>query len=1058
MKGVSLHHHSTFSYGDGYGSPESHVARAVELEMSAIAATEHGNVSSHVQYERACNEAGIKFIPGLEAYTAPPNMRQAKNQRKWHLTILAMNDVGYKNLMRLVTMSWDEGFYRWPTVMGNWLRELNEGLIVLSGCADSKLACDLLGGKGRELGSIIDARRTVEMFRDIFGDRYYLEVQRFPQLERTCELNPVYESLSRQYGIPLVATADVHYPYPADNEMQKILHAASRNTGTVARAEASWEYDILLTHPESDADWVRDLRGTGLSKHAANTAVATTSTIADRCSVELPKAERLKFPVELFEAETSDELIWAWLRRGWEYRARTNAKMRGRRQSQYVDRLKYEMDIVSQKGFVDYFLMLSEIVTWCKDNGIPVGPARGSAAASLACYLLRITEIDPLPFPSMLFERFIDLNRTDLPDVDLDFDDERRHELVAHVVEMYGEDHVGNIGTFTKYRGKNSLDDVARVYTIPKWEVEKVKDLLITRSGGDSRGDATLEDTVSYFPIAAEVFKQYPDLWQATRLEGNYKGMSVHAAGLVISNDPLTDNVAYYTREDKRNKVTRRVLSVDKYDAEYLNLLKADFLGLTTMGMIRHALAMIDMSLEDMYVVANPTINEEPAVIDSFRRGDVVGIFQYGGGATSIVNNDVRPDTFLELCDINALSRPGPLHSGSTSDYINIKHGRQEPNHLHPLVDDITKHTKYCMIYQEQILKTVREVGGFDWTHAQEIRKIISLKHGEAAFNMKLEMFLDGAKTLHGIDAETAQKIWVRLATAGTYAFNAAHCVSYSMLAWWTMWLKVHHPQAFYAACLRKYKSQQYVLMRDAMRHDIELRPPEVNESDTQWDITPDKGAILAGYQQVPGVGESKAEAIINDRLLNGEFESWGELLRVPGIGAKKLRDIVEMTESDDPFGIHRVDRVLGLARRMIRRGVYGPLPTPTHDGASIPTGDETVPVVYLGIPYFRNPQDVVEDERARTGEDYADILARMRRPDLIKKMAVRCFDDSDVTVYLRYNRFTFPKFEAGLWSINLDHDVMLVSGVRRGGFGTSIHVKRMWVFDGNDFIENKVE
>lgn len=1044
MKGVSLHHHSTFSYQDGLGTPDRHMARAAELGMSAMALTEHGNVSSHVQLEKAGTKYGVKSIFGLEAYTGPSNMREIKSTRKWHLTILAMNQEGYRNLMRLVTRSWGTGFYQWPTILWDDLVEFNEGLIVLSGCADSKLACDLLGGKGREKGSQRDARHTMAAFHELLGDRFYLECQQFPELDRTHAINEWYEQESKRTGIPLVATADVHYPMPDDNKMQSILHTAGRGGVSVAVTEAEWEYNIRLTHPVSDKVWLRNLRGTGMSKIAASQALSITAEIADRCNVVLPKADNLRFPMP--DGVTTKELIWKWLREGWKYRIKQNVKLR-QNKAVYVARLKYEMDLIELKGFFDYFLMLSEATRWCKDRGIAVGPARGSAAASLACYLLRITEIDPVPIPTMLFERFIDLNRTDLPDIDLDFDDERRHELVQHMSNVYGSDHVGNIGTFTKYKGKNSLEDVARAYNIPKYVIEPVKALVVERSGGDSRGDATLEDTVSMFPAAKAIFEEHPELEYAYRLEGNYKGMSVHASGLVVSNDPLTDNVAYYTKIDNRSGDTRQVLSVDKYDAEYLGLMKADFLGLSNMGMIGRALDIIGMKLDEMYVVANPTIHEDQNVIDAFRRNDVNGIFQFGGEATRIVNGDVKPDNFSELCDINALSRPGPLHSGSTADYINIKWGRMEPIHMHPVCDEITKHTKYCIIYQEQILKLVREVGGFDWVHAQEIRKIISQKHGEAAFNMKEEMFIDGAERLHQMDRESAQQIWRRLATAGTYAFNAAHCVSYSMLGYWTMWLKINHPEAFYAASLAKAgddKVKRYGLLRDATKNGMTFVAPDPNTSGETWNVK--DGKVVAGLRQVPGIGPQAVGVILKDRKDNGDFKGWGDLQRIRGIGPKTVTKMEEFATSDDPFGIHRVDKVLNRVREAIKSGEIGVLPEPTHKGIDIPTDATNLRVTYLGIPNFRNPQDVVEDERARTGKDYAEIIATMDRPDLVKKMAMQCYDDSDKTVYLRFSRYKFPKFEKGLWSIDLDHDVVLIRGTKRGGFGTSIHVDALWV------------
>jgi len=1055
MRYVSLHHHSTYSYMDGFGPVKDHVARAAELEMNALALTEHGNVSSHVQLEKESQKAGIKPIFGLEAYCAPENMREVNNRRKWHLTLLAETPEGYRNLMRIVTKSWADGFYQWPTVHGKWLQEHAEGIIALSGCADSHLSCTLLGGKGREKGDEREALAVMKAYKRIFGDRYYVETQMFPELERTRSLNPWFAQAAKKLNIPLVATADCHYPLPDDNKMQTILHTAGRGLGTVDTAESQWEYNIRLCPPSSDKVVMDRLTATGLSRLQANQALASTEEIAARCNVELPKMEMLKFPLPR-GVKDNVELIWQWLRDGWRYRWKTNANMRANRKK-YNERVKYEMELILDKGFVDYFLMLSDAVRWCKDRELPVGPARGSAAASLVCYLLRITEIDPIPFPNMLFERFIDINRTDLPDVDLDFDDDRRHELVEHIADLYGEDRVANIGTYTKYRGKNSLDDVARAHAIPPWEIQPVKDLMIERSGGDSRLDSSIEDTVDMFPVAREVFDKHPELEYALRLEGNYKSMSVHAAGLVIANNPITENVAMYERKDKHGN-SRRVVSVDKYDAEYLNMMKADFLGLTTMGMISRAIREIGMPLDDLYHLPF----DDPEVLDAFRNNDVAGIFQFGGGATKIVNGDVKPDNFLELCDINALSRPGPLHSGSTSDYIDIKHGRKKPDHLHPLIDEITHHTYNTIIYQEQILRIIKEMGGLPWTHVQEIRRIISLKRGVGAFQQRFEDFVAGAKK-YGVDRKLADTIWKRLVTAGQYAFNQSHCVSYSALAYWQMWLKVHHPQAFYAACLSKFDKQQYILMRDAMKHGLEIVPPDLNTAGVTWSADGDK--IRAGFSQIPGVGVKMAETIIADREERGPFSNWNELIRVKGIGDKTAPKYAHWAASDDPFQIHRVDLVLERVRKAITsgrlmdqdmKGRMIPLPTPNYRGAEIPTDQGDVAVTYIGIPQKRNPQDVIEDERARTGKSMAEVTAAMKDPHLSKKMTVECFDDTDVLVYVRFSRYDFPRFEQALWNMNMNHDVLIVKGMKRKGFGTGIHVKAAWCIDPDELLEDE--
>lgn len=295
MKYVSLHSHSTFSYMDGYGLPSQHVERVAELGMTALALTEHGNVSSHVKLEQAAHEHGIKPIFGLEAYTAMPDMREKQNQRKWHMTMLAMDLHGYQNLMKMVTRSWADDFYRWPTVTIPNLKDNNEGLICTSGCADGHLASQLLGGKGLE-PDYDAAVKVLKAYKRLLGDRFYLEVQRFPGLERSCILNQQYAIWSKEFGIPLLATSDVHYPRPEQNEMQKILHAAGRNTGTVAAAEAEWEYSILLTYPESDKEIRDDLIGTGLTKREAEAAIANTAEVASRCNVELPKMDRIRYP------------------------------------------------------------------------------------------------------------------------------------------------------------------------------------------------------------------------------------------------------------------------------------------------------------------------------------------------------------------------------------------------------------------------------------------------------------------------------------------------------------------------------------------------------------------------------------------------------------------------------------------------------------------------------------------------------------------------------------------------------------------------------------------
>jgi DNA polymerase III subunit alpha len=751
----------------------------------------------------------------------------------------------------------------------------------------------------------------------------------------------------------------------------------------------------------------------------------------------------------------AEDLLWEWVRFGWRYRrigARTRAE-----QDWYVERIKYEMGLMLEKELADFMLFTSDAIRWAKDNGIPIGPGRGSTAASVVAYLLRITEIDPYRYQGMLFERFLDVSRADPPDIDVDCSDERRDDVRAYLASKYGEECVGQIGNFVRYRAKNSLVDIARVYSIPIGAKETVANLIIERSGGDSRFDSSLEDTVNMFPAAAEIFERFPDLWKATQLEGNMRGMSVHAAGIIVANSPLTDICAVYERDG------RRVLSIDKYDVEYIDALKLDFLGLSTMGMIARCLAMTGLTLEDLYAIPDT----DASAIRIFRDGDVTGVFQFEGRATRLVNRDVHPDHFIHIADINALSRPGPLFSGTTAEYVDVRHGRRKAEHLHEMVDEVTKDTYGQIIYQEQILRILKDMGGFDWFSVGQIRRIISKKLGEAAFQMNQDQFTQGALDLHGVPHETAMKIWKRLVTSGTYSFNIAHAISYSMIAFWTAWLKSHYPLEFYAASLAKAAGddeQSYKLMQDARRHDIVISPPRLRISRATWvahhDLADGQRELVAGWQQIPGIGEITASRI---EEYCGEFYypgSWQSLEAIKGIGPKTVDKMEMFATAHDPFGLdrtaHRMER--GLAFIAATPGV----PNPTHDGtelAAIQIRQEYGAnakknygkgprVIYAGIVKTVNYQDIIENRRSRTGEEVEDIRASLHRPDLLEYCSIRCYDTTEEEVYIRVNRYTFPRLKRLIAKIAVGTDILVCVGNRIAGFGTPVMADKLFVID----------
>lgn len=1040
---VSLHHHSTFSYLDGYALPEAHVRRVGELNMSALALTEHGNVASHVKLQKAALKAGIKPIFGIEAYTGYTDEAR-RTQMKNHLTILARDLGGYRNILRLVSLAYSKGFYYEATVDDEMLAAHREGLVVLSGCQGSELFTSLVGGKhiDPDAASYRRARAVAKRHRALFGEHYFIEVQAFPELESTRRANPLLARLASELRVPLVATMDVHYTAISERQMQKLLHTVRGGAKrTIEEQDRKWGYEAALAPPASDLAIYRRLRATGLSHRDAMSAIDNTALIAQDCNVELPRLPPIKYPngsIKLFER---------WLEDGWHYRGFHNMPPSFRRKAKR--QLEKERKVIEGKDFVDYFMVVSDAVRWAKDEGIAVGPARGSAAASLVCYLLRITEVNPLEFPNLVFERFIDVTRQDLPDIDLDFDSERRSEVRAYLVDKYGAECVNNIGTFYTYKAKMALDDVARASSIPKYVADNIKGMLIERSSGDLRASATIEDTANYFPEARKTFEEYPDLKKAIPLEGNVKGFGVHAAGLVISNGPITEVASVIARRRDDGSLFD-VVEMDKYDAEEQGLLKLDFLGLSTVTMLAEACRHVGMEFRELYDLSR----DDEAVIDAFRQNDVSGIFQFEGRATRSICGALRPDSFDEICDTTALSRPGPLHNGAAGEYVDIKRGLKDPESIHPMLDAITEHTKYQVIYQEQILRIVREIGGFSWTHAAYIRKIISRKIGDAEFNRQWATFLSGAKK-NGMDEDTAKEIWGLCITAGSYAFNFAHTAAYGLLSYWSMWFKVHYPSAFYAAFLSKMPNRKPVgqitskvridshtnIMRDAERHGVEFLPPSVKRSGKEWTIA-GKKKIRGGFMSIPGIAEKKADQLVRARDANA-YTGWDHFLAERGVGIKSVEAWRLFAHSEDPYGIGSLSRMLTAMKGELKS--YG-LPLPNHTADTIPYEkgrDEEV--IWLGIVLFRNLRDLYEQNRARTGEELD--ASTVRDPHLNEWVIMQATDDTGEILTVRVDRWKYPSMKRAIWGLKTADDAILVHGVKPGWQNSkTINVHKMWV------------
>jgi DNA polymerase-3 subunit alpha len=578
--------------------------------------------------------------------------------------------------------------------------------------------------------------------------------------------------------------------------------------------------------------------------------------------------------------------------------------------------------------------------------------------------------------------------------------------------------------------------------------VEQIKELLIERSSGDLRASATIEDTCEYFEAAAGVMKRHPELRKAMEIEGNYKGVGVHAAGIVVASQPLTDVVALYEREIGKDKKRVDVISADKYDAEYVNAMKLDLLGLSTMGMIRMALELLDMTLEELYALPL----DDPDTIRGFQENDVVGIFQFDGRAMRSVNAELQPDNFAEICDVCALARPGPLHNNASAEYIDVKKGRKEPRRYHPILDDITRHTNYQIVYQEQILRIVMEIGGFDWTHAAYIRKIISRKIGEQEFARQWDRFWEGAQE-RGLEESTAKEIWGACITAGSYAFNNAHTVSYGMIAYWTMWLKRHHPQEFYASALTKLPPHKHQdLLRDAIKHDIQILPPEIGLSAMHWLPEAVGGspiAIRAGFAQIPGIGESTGQAILDWRDTKKQMEigGWYDLKVIKGIGEATIEKIMAFVAAEDPFDVYRLHRTIETTKKAIENGELAGVPIPTHTSLEVPysRGQDTE-VVWLGQIIHRNLRELFEVNFSRTGVPLDP--ESVKRPDL-NEWVIMLGQDEDELLTITIDRYKYPQFRKAIWKIDLNHDMVVVRGVKKGWQSRrSVYISQMWVIN----------
>lgn len=839
-----LHVHTEFSLLDGSARIKTLIDAAKKKGFEEIAITDHGVMYGVVDFYKAARAEGLRPIIGCEVYVAPRTMRDkepGKDQNQYHLVLLAENNTGYKNLVYVVSAAFIEGFYYKPRVDIELLREHSEGIIALSACLAGEIPTLLLQGDFEK------AKKTALKYNDIFGQgNFYLELQDHGIKEQ----KPVNEGLvrlSRETGIPLVATNDVHYVEQEDAPAHDVLLCIQ--TGKTLQDENRLRFSTDEFYLKTEEEMRRLFS-------FAEESITNTREIAQRCTVEFD-FDHLHLPeYKVPEGYTLDSYL--------EKLCRERLLLRIPDADETVrQRLDYELSIIEEMGFPGYFLIVADVIRYAKENGIPVGPGRGSAAGSLAAYVLGITELNPLEY-DLLFERFLNPERVTMPDIDTDFCFERRGEIIEYVAEKYGSDHVAQIVTFGTMAAKAAIRDVGRVMGVPYPEVDKISKMVPYEIG------ISIEKALE---ISTELQRNYDEndtvrriIDMAKAVEGLPRHASTHAAGLVISHEPLTTYLPL--QKTSEGSITTQF---PMGTVEELGLLKMDVLGLRTLTVIGDTLQLIKENHGVELDLSNLPL-KDGKTYEMLCRGDSIGVFQFeSSGMRSILKN-LRPERFEDLIALNALYRPGPLGSGMIEDFISRKHGKTPVEYPHPSLKPLLEETYGVILYQEQVMRIASELAGFSLGEADLLRRSMGKKKPEI-IESKKKAFLEGA-IKNGVKGEVAESVFDLMAYFAGYGFNKSHSAAYALIAFQTAYLKAHYPVEFMAALLTSVMDNPDkvpVYMEECKALGINILPPDVNQS--LVDFTVSDGQIRFGLAAVKNVGRNAINAIIDARK-DGFFKS----------------------------------------------------------------------------------------------------------------------------------------------------------------------------------------
>ena len=892
---LHLHNHSEYSLLDGAFRIKDLVASAVKMSMSAVALTDHGNMFGAIQFYREALKAGVKPILGMETYLAADGIDsrgKGAQRRNDHLVLLVKNETGYRNLLKLSSIAYTKGFYYKPRIDLDILKDYSEGLIGMSACLQGSIPKLLLSDKRDE------ANRIAERLASIFasGD-FYIELQNHG-IDKELLVIPKLTDLAKNLGLPLVVTNDCHYCTAEEHEAHDILLCLQTGSDLDDQSRGlKSNPETYFKTPEQMANLFPD----------HEEALKNTLEIADKCNLKFKDKETQlpQSPIPKQYGSPDEYLECLVTERMGDVLEDVNNKV--------IERVKYELNVISNMGFSSYFLIVWDIVKFAKGAGIPVGPGRGSAAGSLICYILGITSINPLD-NGLLFERFLNPERVSMPDIDIDFCDEKRQEVIDHVVETYGKENVCQIITFGRMAARAVIRDVGRVLKIPYGDVDKLAKMIPSQPG------VTLSDAIKNVPELRDLFKNDPTVKRllnlSLSLEGLARHASTHAAGLVITPTPLVNHVPLY-RSNKGEITTQYEMKI----LDSIGLLKIDILGLKTLSHIQNTLLLI-MKHEGVEIRVEDIPIEDPKTFNLLRAGKTIGIFQLESAGMRELLKKIEPTTFDNVTAINALYRPGPLGSNMVTDFIECKHARKKIAYVHPRLEPILKDTYGVILYQEQVMRVASDLAGFSLGQADILRRAMGKKNKKIMSEQK-ELFVKGSVE-RGIAKQKANKIFELMAHFAGYGFNKSHSAAYAMVSMQTAYLKAHYPAAFMAAAMTNdmgNTDRLVILLEECHSLGIVVRGPDVNSSGKAFDLS--NGEITYGLAAIKNIGVAAAEAIV-DALKDGPFVDlydFCERVDLSNVNRRALESLVRSGATDNLPGtrsqkIATLDTILAHAQK----------------------------------------------------------------------------------------------------------------------------------------------